>query len=155
MGPSTLERAGPEAEREPAASARRLPRRVARPARFALVGAVAAAAQLGVLAWLLARGWGAFAANLTAFMASAQINFTLHSLITWGDHPARGARDVAARWLRFHGAIAGTALMNQALFLALHRWLPPVGAAGMATLLVAAVNYMIGSRFVFRVKEPA
>lgn len=125
-----------------------------RPLRFISAGLLAGAVQLGLLAALLYWNWAAVPANIVAFIAATEINFVLNALFTWRDRRGAltGGRFWLTRWLRFHGAIAGTALLNQAIFLTLHlvgHW-QPILASATASILVSVVNYFLGNHLVFR-----
>src|SRR5579862_9350855 len=57
----------------------------ARPIRFAITGALAGLVQLALLSTLVGKGWSPVAANATAFLLAAQLNFALSSVFTWRD----------------------------------------------------------------------
>lgn len=122
--------------------------------RLISVGLLAGAVQLGLLAALLYWNWAAVPANVVAFVTATECNFVLNALFTWRDRwgTLTDGRYWLSRWLRFHGAIAGTALLNQAIFLALHlvgHW-QPILASATASILVSVVNYFLGNHLVFR-----
>jgi putative flippase GtrA len=131
-------------------------RRAGRPLRFAAVGATAGAIQLGLLALLTARGLPAVPANTAAFLLAAQVNFALSTLVTWRDRVRGQARPapLLRRWTAFHGSIAGTALLNQAVFLAARAVLPDLAASALGIALAAGMNYLAQDRVVFRRERP-
>jgi putative flippase GtrA len=123
-----------------------------RPVRFALTGIVAAGAQVTLLAALLAAGVPGLAANGSAFLLAAQVNFLLSGWFTWGDRP-RGAgsdRTLARRWLLFHASIAGTALLNMLVFAAARRVAPDLAASLAGIAAASAVNFFAHDRLAFR-----
>src|SRR5438445_13556697 len=86
----------------------------ARPLRFGITGGSAGLLQLALLAFLVRHGWHAIPANLVAFLTAAQLNFLLSTVFTWHDRRAVGK--LWRRWLAFHSAIAGMALLNMLVF---------------------------------------
>ncbi len=126
---------------------------VARPLRFVLTGGVAGVTQLALLALLTRHGWPELAANGVAFLLAAQVNFALSVTFTW-----RGrcdGRSLGRRWLAFHGAIAGMAVVNMLIFAA-SRTIAPTLVASLLGIGVAAVgNFVIGDRLVFRTHAQA
>jgi putative flippase GtrA len=119
----------------------------ARTLRFAVTGGLAGITQLALLEGLSRAGWDSLVANATAFLLAAQLNFFMSSLFTWRDRLA-GQR-IARRWLAFHAAIAGMALVNMVVFAITRTFMPPL-AASVAGILAGAVgNFLIGDRLVF------
>lgn len=116
--------------------------------RFAAVGGLGAALQIALLALLIGHGWDALLANVIAFLVSAQVNFALSATITWRDR-ARGA-PLWRRWALFHGSIAGTAALNQVVFILARLALPALLASAAGTAAAAIGNYLLGDRLVFR-----
>jgi len=120
----------------------------ARPLRFALTGGVAGVTQLALLALLTRHGWLDLPANGVAFLLAAQVNFALSVTFTWRDR--RDGRSLGRRWLAFHGAIAGMAVVNMLVFAA-SRAVAPALVASLLGIGVAAVgNFVVGDRLVFR-----
>ena len=74
----------------------------------------------------------AIVANPIAFLISAQVNFLLSATFIWGDrnNGMGQPRAFLRRWIAFHGAIFGTALLNQAVFIMAQQVLPALTAAG-------------------------
>lgn len=124
----------------------------ARPLRFAVVGGLCGATQLALLALLIARGASPLPANVAAFLLSAQLNFALSTSFTWRDRrlAAAPARGLARRWLGFHGSNAGTALLNQTVFLTARLGVPDLPASGLGLGVAAAVNFLVQDRLIFR-----
>jgi putative flippase GtrA len=127
----------------------------ARLVRFALTGGAAGLTQLALLNLLAGRGLVAVAANVIAFLIAAQVNFWTSLLFTWRDRrPVASSSGLLARWLRFHGAIAGTALLNMGVFAAASTALPHLAAAALGIGVAAAANFVLGDRLVFRAASP-
>jgi putative flippase GtrA len=120
----------------------------ARPLRFAATGLTAGLVQLGLLAVLTGLGWPDLAADVVAFALAAQINFALSARFTWRDRV--DARPLWRRWLAFHGAIAGMALVNLAVFALARTALPAVAASAAGIAAAAVGNFVLGDRVVFR-----
>jgi putative flippase GtrA len=131
--------------------------RGARPVRFALTGLAAGLTQLGLLAVFSAEGVASLPGNTMAFMLAAQVNFALSQLFTWRDRPptAHIAPVLAQRWLVFHGSIAGTAVLNMAVFAVTRPFVPDLIAAALGIVAASAVNYIVHDRVTFRAAVPA
>lgn len=123
--------------------------------RFACVGGAAAVIQLTLLHLLTQHGWGATWAFVVAFLTAAQVNFLLHTTVTWHDRRGLAARaSLLRRWLAFHGSISGTALLNVAVFTVAHLAIPALLAAMLGIAAAAAANFVTFDRFVFRAPRP-
>lgn len=127
----------------------------ARPLRFLVTGGTTGAFQLALVAALTHRGWADLPANATAFLLAAELNFILSWQFTWRDrHSARaGSRwpaTIAALWAAFHASIAGTAALNQSVFLLARMALPTLAASALGIATGAAGNYLLGNRLIFR-----
>jgi len=120
----------------------------ARPLRFALTGGAAAVVQLILLALLTRHGWPELAANGVAFLFAAQLNFALSVTFTWRDRLA--AHGLRRRWLAFHGAIAGMAVVNMLVFAAARTAVPVLAASALGIGVAAIGNFVVGDRLVFR-----
>jgi len=121
----------------------------ARIIRFALTGATAGLLQLGLLNLFERFGWPVLLANGLAFLLATQANFWLSQAFTWRDRRAN-ARGLPERWLRFHAAVAGSALLNMATFAVVSTSLSALTAAALGIVASAAVNFASGDRLVFR-----
>ena len=122
-----------------------------RPLRFAATGLAAGFVQLGLLALLTGLGWPGLAADIVAFALAAQVNFALSARFTWRDRP--DARPLWRRWLAFHGAIVGMALVNLAVFALARTALPAVVASAAGIAAAAIGNFVLGDRVVFRAQR--
>jgi len=125
----------------------------ARPLRFALTGGVAGITQLALLALLMRYGWPGLAANGGAFLLAAQVNFALSVTFTWRDRC--DGRPLGRRWLAFHGAIAGMAVINMLVFAASRAVAPSLVASLLGIGVAAVGNFVIGDRLLFRGHTPA
>jgi putative flippase GtrA len=124
----------------------------ARPLRFAAVGGAAGLVQLALLVILKQFGMGAIPANVGAYLLSAQLNFLLSNHFIWRDRWSRSASggDLLRRWVAFHGSIAGTFLLSQAVFIAARVALPDVLASGLGLAGAAIANFLIQDRMTFQ-----
>jgi putative flippase GtrA len=124
----------------------------ARPLRFAAVGGVCGLIQLALLTLLELGGLAAIPANAAAYLLSAQVNFLLSNHFIWHDRWSRGVsgRDLLRRWLGFHGSIAGTFVLSQAVFVASRLVLPDVLASALGIGVAAVANFLIQDRLTFR-----
>lgn len=122
-----------------------------RPVRFLATGAAAGIVQLALLAALTRRGVDGLPANAVAFVLAAQVNFALSAAFTWRDRLAPGGlRRLIARWAAFHASVAGTALLNQGVFLVARRGLPDLAAAALGIGVASLGNHLLGNRVVFK-----
>ncbi|WP_420799560.1 GtrA family protein [Ktedonobacter robiniae] len=98
----------------------------ARPLRFLLTGGACGMLQLRLLALLAELNIESILANILALLLAAQVNFVLSNVFTWNDCPSirTARRTLFRRWLRFHGSIAGTTLLNQGIFIIAWALLP-------------------------------
>lgn len=128
----------------------------ARPVRFVIVGGICGMVQLALLGLFIRSGAPAIPANVAAFLLSAQVNFALSSFFTWHDRTdATATGGLVRRWLRFHGSIAGGALVNQVVFLIARSAAPDLAAAALGIGAAAIANFLLQDRFVFRRRTPA
>jgi putative flippase GtrA len=120
--------------------------------RFAVTGGLTGLLQLALLALLTRHGWNSIPANAVALLLSTQANFALSYLFTWRDRrPHAGtAPIVLVRWAAYQGSVAGTALLNMLVFVAVRAVLPPLVASAAGLAAAASGNFVIGDRFVFR-----
>ena len=118
------------------------------------VGAMGVAVQLGVLA-LLVHGADLQYMVATAIAVETAVlhNFAWHQRWTWRDRPARSAREVGIRLLRFHllngmvslaGNLAVTAILVGAMAL------DPIAANIIAIAICSTLNFFGSEGLVFR-----
>jgi putative flippase GtrA len=129
---------------------------VTRIARFLAVGGTCYFIQLGLL-HSIASIMALYIADVLAFMASAQVNFTLSRLFTWGDR--QGAEKLPLRWLKFNlNAALSVTVVNAAIFwmlvsVGLQFW----GAMLLANIASACSTFAVNHYLVFtraREKKP-
>ncbi|HLH25993.1 MAG TPA: GtrA family protein [Chloroflexota bacterium] len=120
--------------------------------RFAATGGLAGAVQLLLLHAGTALGGNPLPTNVLAFLVATQVNFCLSQLFTWrdrrDDRPARAS--LMRRWLRFHAAISGTAMLNMVVFAVGRTVMPDLLAAALGIGAAGLVNFVLADRFVFR-----
>ena len=96
-------------------------------------------------------------ANVMAFLLAAQVNFLLSSLFTWHDRRVKSEvsrlKAIFIRWLSFHGSIAGTALLNELVFIIASAIVPTLLASVLGICSAALINFFVFNRLVFR--QPA
>lgn len=122
--------------------------------RFALVGLVCTAFQLGLFRLLLWYAVHPLAANSTAFLLSTQLNFTLSHRFTWAHRRAAGSlppRELFKRCVAYNGAAVLGLGINAAAFYGCHSLLalPPFTAAVAAVTVSTVVTYVLSSRAIF------
>jgi len=122
--------------------------RLGRLSRFAITGTTAGAFQLLLLKLLVGHGMNALAANSSAFVLAAQLNFVLSNAFTWGDR-AR-TMPLWRRWLAFHGSISGMALVNLTVYTVARMEFPYLEAAAAGIAAASIGNFLLGDRLIFR-----
>ena len=125
---------------------RLLLRRYSRPLRFASLGVLCAALQLGLLALFSETTRLGAASNVVAFLISALVNFWLNSRLTW---PDSRPRIVWLQLLGFTALIAITAVLNQSLFLLASPYVPYLIAGAAAIGATTIVKYAVADRWIF------
>lgn len=121
---------------------------------FNAVGAVGVAVQLGVLTGLL-RWFGTDYLLATALAVEAALlhNFAWHQRWTWRDRPARSARAVGARLVRFHVLNGGVSLAGNLTVMTLLTGVlgfDPILANLLAIGGCSVINFAAGTTLVFR-----
>lgn len=129
---------------------RKLVTRFSRQLRFIAVGGTCFVFQLTVLFGLIHLGLAQTSSDAIAFFLSAQLNFTLSSLVTWRDRPAVNAKSISARWFAYNGTALLSLGINTAIFVGAHHVVGvlPAAAAGVAGAMT--FTYLICNRLVFR-----
>ena len=118
---------------------------------FAFTGVSAGLFQIAFLAGWLQVDDNHRLGNLVSFLAASQVNFALNQALTWHEtlREAQGP-SLPQRWLRFHGAIAGTGVLNQVLYNVLVTWLPAMASVALSIALVGVCNFFLLNALVFR-----
>lgn len=125
---------------------------IARPAKFALVGAFGIVVQLATLKLLTAIGCHYLWATGLAVEAAVLHNFIWHQQFTWTDREALGLSENLPRLLRFHLSNGAISILGNLLLM---RWF--VGLMGMGVLeanlrtiaLCSVGNFLASDRWVF------
>jgi putative flippase GtrA len=121
--------------------------------RFAATGAVAAAAQLALLAAFLEAGAPPTLSNALAIALAAQVNFGLSRSFTWHDRPREGR--LVFDWARFMVAVSASAALNLTVVEATRRVIEPLPAAALGILAGAALNFVVADRLIFSARGAA
>jgi putative flippase GtrA len=88
-----------------------------------------------------------YIAEVVAFLISAQVNFALSLVLTWGD--CRGAERLGWQWVKFNAnALLSVTLVNAGLFWAmvqigLPSWLAMLFANAVSACCTFAVNHFV------------
>lgn len=122
-------------------------------ARFAVTGVAMTLLHLAVFR-LLTGHVLAEVANATAFVVATQVNFLVSYHWTWASRRSgqtEQLRSVARRALLFNASVLVAFGANTLAFWAVHRLLGVPGTASvlLATVVSAAVSYLVSSRLVF------
>ncbi|GAA1000444.1 hypothetical protein GCM10009555_103460 [Acrocarpospora macrocephala] len=121
---------------------------------FAGVGSTCFAVQYLLLTSLMVAGVRAPIANAVGIAVSAQLNFTLSSLLTWKDRPGGSPRRVLGRLLAYNATAMTALCVNTAVFTLAYRTagISAAAAAGVAAGMV--FNYAGSNHLVFRGHRP-
>ncbi|GAA0425081.1 hypothetical protein Acor_36620 [Acrocarpospora corrugata] len=132
------------------AAATALLRRHRRKATFAGVGSTCFAVQYLLLTSLMVLGVRAPIANAVGIAISAQLNFTLSSLLTWKDRPSGSPRRILTRLLAYNATALTALCANTAIFTLTYRTtgISTAAAAGVAAGML--FNYAGSNHLVFR-----
>lgn len=122
--------------------------------RFAAVGVVCFSVQYLVLRLFVTAGVEATVADALGFALSAQLNFTLSSLFTWGDRKGAFTRSPGTRWLSFNASILLTLAINTGVF-QVSRPLGYLAASALGVFAGALGNYALCDIVVFRGRRGA
>ncbi len=124
--------------------------RLLRPAKFALLGAVCAVTQLGLLIALTERTNLGPVSNTVAFLLAAQLNFALNSAFTWRDRMQRPRVALVAQLLGFNVLILVAAAFNQAIYVVGLRVAPYLIAGAVGILATTIAKYFVADRWIFQ-----
>ncbi len=118
-----------------------------RPLRFVLVGGLCFGVQYAIMVALASLGVPWPVANAVGFGLSAQLNFVLSSMFTWGD---RVQSRPGPRWLSFNASVALGLTINTVVFSVLFSHVGHLlaMAAGVGSSMV--VTFLVGNYVVFR-----
>lgn len=122
----------------------------ARPLRFAVVGAITFALQIGLLTFLTDAGIESVVAYAIALAISVQFNFVANQLVVWHDRPLPlTLRGVAHRWATFHASIALSLIVNFVAFVVFEPFMPDLAAAVVAIAASTVIKFLSLDRLVF------
>jgi putative flippase GtrA len=122
--------------------------------RFMAVGIVCFSVQYLVLRLLTAAGVQATVADALGFALSAQLNFTLSMLFTWGDRKGAFTRSPGTRWVSYNASILLTLAINTGVF-QLCRPLGYLAASALGVIVGSVGNYALCDIVVFRGRRGA
>ena len=125
---------------------------IGRSLRFAAVGFICYLIQLGLL-HALHGVITLYLADVLAFLISAQVNFTLSQLFTWGDR--RDAESLPVRFVKFNAnALVSVTIVNATVFwLLVQTGLSFWAAMLLANVATACWTFLINHFFVFRAEQ--
>src|SRR4051812_16384869 len=122
--------------------------------KFAGVGAMGWAVQVGAVSTLTCMGVHYALATAVAVELAILHNFAWHELFTWRDARTKSARAVATRLLRFNASAAAVSVPGNVLVTALaieYVRLPAPVANTLAVVLLSCVNYAAARWWIFAV----
>jgi putative flippase GtrA len=120
--------------------------------RFGAVGITCYLIQLG-LVHALHGAISLYLADVLAFLVSAQVNFALSQLFTWGDR--QEAESLPVRLLKFNvNALISVTVVNASVFwLLVHTGLAFWAAMLLANAVTACWTFMTNHFFVFKAEQ--
>jgi putative flippase GtrA len=89
-------------------------------------------------------------ANGISFAVSAQLNFALSSVVTWGDRPAGSRSQTGARWLAYNGTALVALACDSAVFVAIYHAVGTDAAAVLAVVASTCLVFVICNYVIFR-----
>lgn len=124
---------------------------VRRIALFGIVGLVCLCLQLAIMK-LAEPYFPALVANGIGFIISAQLNFTLSYIFTWGDSKRQRGWRLAATWSGYCLVAIGAASINAAAFFSLRALLPASMEliAILATITSTCCTFLFNHFLIFR-----
>jgi putative flippase GtrA len=125
------------------------------PRRFVRFGASGIATffvQIGTLLLLKSAGLGGILANAFGIAVAVQFNFVISELFVWSDRRLLTVlgRQMARRWLTFHGCIAASLVLNFAAFIVARLFMPDLPAAVVGIAASTVVKFLSLDRLAFR-----
>jgi cellulose synthase/poly-beta-1,6-N-acetylglucosamine synthase-like glycosyltransferase/putative flippase GtrA len=121
-----------------------------RKARFVVVGGVCFTVQFLILEALVHLGVGATGADVVGFAVSAQLNFALSSVVTWGDRRPSGRRAWLYRGAGYNATALISLLVNGVVFGLVHQRLGHLLSAAVGVLAGMVVTYLVCNFVIFR-----
>ena len=133
-------------------SVERLRLLAARPLRYGTVGAITFVLNLGLLFAFKALGIPSVPAYALALALSVQFNFACSQFWVWGDRHVASfwGRDMAERWVAFHGCIGVSLVINFIVFAAAQVFMPDVLAALVGVGASTLAKFLSLDRLAFK-----
>ena len=124
----------------------------ARPLRYGTVGAVTFVLNLGLLFAFKAAGLPSIPAYALALALSVQFNFACSQFWVWGDRHVVTfwGRDMAERWVTFHGCIGVSLVINFVVFAVAQMAMPDLFAAVVGVGASTLAKFLSLDRLAFR-----
>ena len=122
--------------------------------RFGANGIATFVVQIGMLVLLKSAGMPGVLANAIGIAVAVQFNFLLSELFVWSDRRLLTVlgRQMAQRWLTFHGVIALSLVLNFGGFLVAQVFLPDLPAAICGVGVSTLVKFLSLDRLAFRIQ---
>jgi putative flippase GtrA len=120
--------------------------------RFGVNGVATFFVQIGLLVLLKSAGLSGVVANAIGLVVAVQFNFLLSELFVWNDRRLLNVmgREMAQRWLTFHGCIALSLVLNFGAFMIARLFMPDVPAAIFGVAASTLVKFLSLDRLAFR-----
>lgn len=120
--------------------------------RFGVNGVVTFFLQIGILILLKSEGLSGVVANAIGLAVAVQFNFLLSEIFVWSDRRLLTVmgREMAQRWLTFHGCIAMSLVLNFGAFVIAQLFMPDVPAAILGVAASTLVKFLSLDRLAFR-----
>ena len=133
-------------------NAGRLRTLAARPMRYGTVGAITFVLNLGLLMLFKQAGLPSLPAYALALALSVQFNFTCSQFWVWGDRHVASfwGRDMAERWVAFHGCIGVSLIINFVAFAVAQMVMPDLLAAVVGVGASTLAKFLSLDRLAFK-----
>jgi len=120
--------------------------------RFGANGIATFFVQIGLLVLLKSAGVSGVIANAIGLGVAVQFNFLFSELFVWSDRRLLTVlgREMAQRWLTFHGCIALSLVLNFGAFMVARLFMPDVPAAIIGVAASTLVKFLSLDRLAFR-----
>src|SRR5690606_22064848 len=120
--------------------------------RFGANGIATFVVQIGLLVLLKSAGLNGVVANAIGLAVAVQFNFLVSELFVWSDRRLTTilGREMAQRWLTFHGCTGLSLLLNFGAFMVARLFMPDVPAAIVGVGASTIVKFLSLDRLAFR-----
>jgi putative flippase GtrA len=120
--------------------------------RFGANGIATFFVQIGVLLLLKSAGVSGVIANAAGIAVAVQFNFLVSEIFVWSDRRLVTVlgREMAQRWLTFHGCIALSLVLNFGAFLVAQLFVADLPAAVIGIGASTALKFLSLDRLAFR-----